>query len=915
MKNFSLKKRISSIWALCLAVVMVVIMLPVNNVPVMANGDITVRLFYERADGVYDDWDVWMWAAGVAGDAYSFEEEDGKVAATAVFAAGIDNIGFIVRRGDWVEKDITNDQFIEIAGVVSGTVNFYVESGVSGGTLVFGDDVVQGVVIRSAKGDSDVIIVQMTSALTDGEANALEVFDADGTKMGIASIENNDKTITIMLTQELDLYKSYFVRFEGEDYHVSQPNVFSTAAFEEEFHYAGNDLGATWSEAQTNFRVWAPTASSVALNLYESGYINSDDLIETIAMTADVNGTWIAEKEGNLHGIYYTYSVAVGGNINEACDPYARAVGVNGDRAMVINLSLTNPEGWENDKNPNAGMPVNDMIIYELHVRDFSFEESSGMVNKGKYLAFTETGTTNPAGKPTGVDYLRNLGITHLHLLPVYDFATIDETRLDEDQFNWGYDPKNYNVPEGSYSTDPFNGEVRINEFKQMVQALHNNGISVVMDVVYNHTYNADYCFNKIVPGYFYRINEDGSFSNGSGCGNDVASERSMVRKFIVDSVVYWANEYNIDGFRFDLAGLTDIDTMNEIRAELDKIDPSIVMYAEGWAMDTAVTKPNVLLATQWNSVHTPGIAYFSDNIRDGIRGHVFNPAEKGYVNGSNARINEVRDGIFGLPGWAVCPTQVVNYVSAHDNHTLWDKIASSNPEDSFEDRIRQNNLAAAIVFTSQGITFIHAGEEMLRTKLNDDGTFNGNSYKSSSSLNSLKWDDLNDDNYLGVHDYYQGLIELRKSRPGFRMNTADDSRSRIEIVAETDEGVIAYTIDSGTSDAIFVIYNPTREVAEVKLPTGEWSVFLNDQQAGNQVIEKISGSAFVNPISAMVLADYDANAVIAEPAPVAEEAFDATAPETTTEKTPLSPLWWVAGAALLGTIGGGLFYIIRKRK
>ena len=832
-----------------------------GSVVAETQGSITVRLCYERADGEYADWTVWMWPAGGDGKSYNLEEEDGRMVATAEFSAGTERVGYIVRRGNWLEKDIEKDQFIDVSGITGGVVNAYVKSRVEGAAIDF-EDVVRGVAVKSARADGDVVVVEMTGELPNVLTKSsvgigpFEVMDASGRKLEITDLYFfwSEGIVRVMLDEKLDLNNQYILKFEGAEYKVIMPNVFSTDAFEAEYTYDGDDLGATWSAEKTTFRVWAPTAKSVTVNLYESGDASADDLLEALGMAEDVNGTWIAEMAEDLNGVYYTYSIEVAGATNEACDPYARAVGVNGDRAMVIDLSSTNPAGWEADGNPNAGMSVADMVVYELHVRDFSYDESSGMENKGKYLAFTETGTTNSSGQPTGIDYLKDLGITHLHLLPVFDFGSIDESKPETDQFNWGYDPKNYNTPEGSYATDPFDGAVRVNEFKRMVQSLHNNGVSVVMDVVYNHTYNTNFCFNKIVQGYFYRIDENGVYSSGSGCGNDVATERAMVRKFIVDSILYWVNEYHIDGFRFDLVGLIDIDTMNEVRAEVNKIDPSILIYGEGWTMNTAVTKPGVTLATQPNSAKTEGIAYFSDNIRDAIKGSVFNATEKGYVNGSNARIEEIKRGIHGLPSWAKNPEQVVNYTSCHDNLTLWDKIASSNPKDSVEDRIKQNNLAAAIVFTSQGIPFIHAGEELLRTKLNDDGTFNGNSYASSSALNSIKWDDLNDDRYQRVHDYYRGLIKLRKSFEAFRMTSAEETTSRIEILTGTEPGVIAYTIDGGTSDAMLVVYNPNRESTEITLPEGEWHVYANGLQAGNEVIDIVSGFVAVSPISCMVL-------------------------------------------------------------
>ena len=360
-------------------------------------------------------------------------------------------------------------------------------------------------------------------------------------------------------------------------------SYYSSAEFEAEFTYDGDDLGATWTKDATFFRLWAPTATAVAINLYESGTAGTDDLMEKIEMTADVNGTWIAAVEGDLNGVYYTYSVTVDGQVNEACDPYARTTGVNGQRAMVIDLDSTDPEGWDADVDPHYGNAITDAIIYELHVRDLSIDESSGITNKGKFLGVVESGTTNSLGMSTGLDYMKNLGITHLHLLPSYDYASVDETNPDA-AFNWGYDPVNYNVPEGSYSTDPYHGEVRVAEMKQMIKTLHDNGISVVLDMVYNHVFDAgSFCFNRIVPGYFSRISDDGYYSNGSACGNDTASERAMVKKYIVDSVKYWADEYHMDGFRFDLAGLIDTETINECIEEVHKTHPNVIFYGEGW--------------------------------------------------------------------------------------------------------------------------------------------------------------------------------------------------------------------------------------------------------------------------------------------------------------------------------------------
>ena len=638
------------------------------------------------------------------------------------------------------------------------------------------------------------------------------------------------------------------------------PNIYSTEKFEKEFTYSGSDLGATYTPEKTTFRVWAPTADTVTLNLYGSGTPGTDDLVEQLPMTADVNGTWIAEKEGDLNGTYYTYLVSVGGNENEACDPYARTTGVNGKRAMILDLASTDPDGWENDTNPNAGMAYNDAVIYELHVRDLSSDESSGIQNAGKFLGLTETGTTTASGIPTGLDHMKDLGITHVHLLPVYDYASVDETQSDKPQFNWGYDPENYNVPEGSYSTDPYNGAVRVAEMKQMVKALHDNQISVIMDVVYNHVYNAsDFCVNQIVPDYFSRVNGDGTYSNGSDCGNDTASERSMVRKYIVDSVKYWADEYHIDGFRFDLVGLIDTETINEVVTEVHKTHPDVIFYGEGWTMDTAVTKDGYKMTTQPNSTDVPGFAFFSDTLRDALKGHVFYTTRKGYVSGAADLADTVKGCFLGQAGgWCTTPAQSINYASCHDNMTLLDRITRSTPGVSEENRIRMNNLSAAIYMTAQGIPFLQAGEEMLRTKIDASGGFLENSYNSPDSVNSIKWDTLEDETYQNVYNYYKGLIAFRKAHAALRLTNADDVNANITSVDGLDENVLAFRINGGvngeTSDGIFVIFNPNSTETSVTLPDGAWDVCVNADHAGTEALTTVSGSVSVEPISAMVL-------------------------------------------------------------
>ena len=677
--------------------------------------------------------------------------------------------------------------------------------------------------------------------------------------------DDGSNIYTLVPEEELDVTAAYILHYRSSEMAITMPIYYSTKAFEALYTYEGDDLGANWSQDSTFFRLWAPTATAVKINLYASGDYRVNDLIEQVEMTPDVNGTWVATVEGDLNGTYYTYSVEVDGVTNEACDPYARAVGVNGQRAMVINLRATDPEGWENDQDPHYGNTITDAIIYELHVRDLSVDEDSGITHKGKFLGLIETGTTTPEGIPTGLDHIKALGITHIHLLPSYDYGSVDETKLEDNVFNWGYDPVNYNVPEGSYSTDPYNGEVRVKEFKQMVKGLHDNGISVIMDVVYNHVYSGEeFCFNKIGPLFFSRVSQDGVFSAGSGCGNDTASERAMVKKYIVDSVKYWADEYHIDGFRWDLVGLIDTETIKEVMEEVHKTHPNIIFYGEGWTMATNVTKEGYTMTTQVNSQEVPGFAFFSDTLRDAIRGGNSNNSKPGFVANSGGFAGNISDCFTGSPAWCKSPTQTINYASCHDNHTLFDRITMSTPEASFADRVKMNNLAAAIVLTSQGVPFIHAGEEMLRSKPLEDGSFDHNSYRSPDEVNNLKWADLSKDEYQQTYGYYQGLIAFRKAHPALAMTSAEEVTEKITKLGGLDFNVVGFHIAAGANseeNELIVVFNPTPNAASVKLPEGEWEVYINGDKAGTEVLGTAADTATAEPISAMVLVKAPAEA------------------------------------------------------
>ena len=813
-----------------------------------------VTFYWKHSSGI-ENCDMWIWWAGKDGTGNVFHpcEYGGKVVVNV--PENIDQIGFIVRRNcsdpggtSWgnATKDYESDRFAIISGketviyLKPGDANQYTSND-GGKTLErIRDFSMAGMV------DFQTIEYFVSPAVTLNSADQIKVTQGDRQVaiQSISSLGTSAANGKIVLGEKLDLGMTYEVEIDGFGKKTVMPTkIFDCQEFLDNYTYDGKDLGAVIHGNSTTFKVWAPTASQVKLNLFTAG--NDCEAFASVDMTRGEKGVWEYSRTDCGHGIYYTYTVTTAMGTNETTDPYAKAAGVNGDRSMVVDLSKTDPKGWGKTFRANINT-YSDAVIWEVHVRDFSNKLTQSKY-PGKYLAFTERGLTNSSGVAAGVDYLVDLGVTHVHLLPVYDYATVDETKLDEPQFNWGYDPKNYNVPEGSYSTDPYNGEVRINEYKQMVMGLHNAGMGVVMDVVYNHTYDANSAFQKIVPYYYYRYTSTGANSSASGCGNDTASERYMYRKFMVDSVSYWAEEYDLDGFRFDLMGLHDVKTMQEIEKAVHAINPKALIYGEGWTMGATIDGSDQANQSNINKIQPSkgaagSVAVFNDVIRDGLKGSTFETQSQGFISGAyglNAR--KVQFGITGGDTmgatWTANGNMVINYMSAHDNHTLWDKLLLSNGSNTVEQRIAMNRLGAGIILVSQGTPFMQAGEEMMRSKDGDE-----NSYNSSDEINNIRWDALTEDsNEYAMMQYYKGLIAMRKAysilgRDGSVKITFDSFGS--------DGMVVRYEATNG--DKALVLINPTPQPFPYELE-GNWNLVADGTRAGAKVLAQETGNIQVD--------------------------------------------------------------------
>jgi pullulanase len=643
----------------------------------------------------------------------------------------------------------------------------------------------------------------------------------------------------------------------------SLPSSDSLPRYDQYPIYTGKDLGLRYSPLASVFRIWSPTAEQARLFLYRDD--SSATPVKVVDLTTGTDGTWRTSVKGDWKDFRYTFSVRINKDWSkEVTDPYAKAVGLNGKRAVVLDLSQTDPAGWQLDKSPafsNANNPT-DAVIYELHLRDISVGRGSGISHKGKFAGLAEWDTKNGDGLATGLSHLKELGITHLHLLPFFDFNSVDESRPDSPQYNWGYDPLNYNAPEGSYSSNPSDAATRIRELKELIAAIHRHGLRIIMDVVYNHTaLTNSSSFNELVPGYYYRHNPDNSFSNGTGCGNETASERPMFRKFMLESVLFWAKEYHIDGFRFDLMGVHDITTMNLISDSLHRLRPDILLYGEGWTAG-ASPLPDSCRALKKNVSRLHGIAVFGDDLRDGIKGSVFDAHDKGFVAGNSSGTESVKFGIaaacdhpqitydqvnYSHAAFATAPSQVISYCECHDNNTLWDKLALSRPDASAPEREAMQRLAWTIVLTSQGIPFLSEGTEFLHSKKGID-----NSYNSGDSINAIDWSVKKE--RLPLVEYLRTLIALRKEHPAFRMASAEQIRLYLHF-EPAPESCIAYTLNgAAVHDSwgkIYIAFNGSGVPEALPLPPGDWRESLLTGGAGATTM---SGALEIPAYSAAIL-------------------------------------------------------------
>lgn len=845
---------------------------------VRALEEVELTVHYYRYDGAYEGWNLWLWGQNEPGRSMEFASSDdyGMLARTTLrqLTDG-DEIGFILRKSvvgkSWYEQEGSRDRFIPLYRTDD-----------QGKLAIWLMQDAPRIYYKPSDVDRTPRLVQVS--LEDETSIRVETYLPIPTGLGdfwgfelktketwrqieLAQVrpcyaqKKNPRCFILKAKEPLDLQERYFVEHISHGVRdLSFGQVFSSQAFRETFHYSGSDLGVTYTSQETTFKVWAPTATKLKLALYET---DSSGQALYHAMKKGEQGCWSLTLSEDLAGLYYNYFVTHGKKTFEAVDPYAKAVGANGERGQIVDLASTNPEGWGSFQIPPLENPV-DAVIYEIHVRDFSSSENSGIQAKGQYLGVVEEGTKTPLGVTTGLDHLKELGVSHIHLLPVFDFATVDE-RNPKSGYNWGYDPLNYNAPEGSYASCPHDGRVRIKELKTLIQGLGNAGMGAIMDVVYNHTFHSVASnLHTLVPGYYYRHHQNGSFSNGSGCGNELADERSMVRKFIVDSVSYWAREYKFSGFRFDLMGLHHLETMQAVQRALEQINPQILLYGEGWAAASS-TLPEYERAMKDNTPKLPGIASFCNDLRDGVKGHVFHTQEGGFIQGQGFE-ETVKFGIVGATphpqvdyskvlyshkAWALEPSQAVLYVEAHDNLTLWDKLLCTTPPFAGEARLRMMQLAHAIILTSQGIPFIHAGQDFARSKGGDH-----NSYQSPDHINQLDWERKGE--FQRLFDYTKDLISLRKRYSAFRLRSAAEVREKLRFLTFDQGNMVGYALgpfqEKGEEEQFLVFFNGNPTPIEVPLWPGSWEVLVDNQGVAVRGKTLCDSSTWVEGYSPLIL-------------------------------------------------------------
>lgn len=910
-------------------------------------------IHYHRYNNDYEDWSFWIWPYGKDGKAYNFSDEDefGKVIEVE-FDKNLKKIGVIPRLGNWEQKDVNMDRFIDLNGDIT---EVWMLEGVEKIYYDKKEVSIKPKILNAFLDSKNEIVVEFTNFIdlnnnliekfnvksNDNELDILDIFPikikrSNNKEFGFETLMK-DKKVKFIYSPDIFGYKpnkdekvyviGEFNNFEvNDDYQMKYNTTFSyyeltldigeSVKYNQEFNFAvvkdtkivnknnenlildkylgkssklfkiilkdeinlsqntlvyhkdfkerkvemrkvlereeftyNGELGAIYNKDYTLFKVWSPVAEEMKLVIYDNYDDNSG---KEYNMNLVEKGVWEIKLNGDYKNKYYNYKVTINGIEKETPDPYAKGATANGIKGMIVDFDSINPDGWDNHKLPSPLKPT-ESVIYEMHVRDFSVDKDSGIKNKGKYLAFTEKGTKNENGDITGLDYLKDLGITHLHLLPVYDYASVDETK--EGQYNWGYDPYLYNVPEGSYSTNPYDGTIRIKEFKEMIKSLHENGIRVVMDVVFNHTFTTGNSpFDILVPKYYYRTDSSGKYTNGSGCGNETASEKPMMRKFILDSVKFWAKEYKIDGFRFDLMALHDIETMKEVEKELKKINPNILIYGEPWTGGTSALSPTKQVRK--GKQKGMNIAVFNDDFRNAIKGD--NDGEGvGFVNGGVGLEKEIKKGIVGMidydskiKGFTKEPNEAINYVSSHDNLCLFDKFEKSNPKNTEKEREKMNRLSLSIILTSQGIPFIQGGTEILRTKKG-----NHNSYKAGDEINKIDWSNKN--KYSETYEYIKNLIALRKSQKVMTLESANEIKESLKFI-DSPKNSVAYLLKSkfeGDFKNILIIHNANREEIKINLPIdGVWNIIANDSEVNIKGINKAEDSITVKPLSTYIL-------------------------------------------------------------